>query len=304
MTNTGGKPDGLARAARGMAAIAADVETEGDLYALAYLGLYCCGYAGRGPVDRFRPLRVVFNDHAFVHELLERIPDREDDCGWKVTGQDRNGVLLERDGIRAWAAPDLLTPADYSVGHHVAVAAPALRYGASPGFVSRGSSRVSTLPLRSRLYLNIRPSAAAWAMGTLARALEARFTVGIKVLSHPRAYMRRDSCVVYTSSDDIAGVYRVIRDEVSRSNIRLNASVPLFTKKLAPGIGFADDVPASLQSEVSYGGWVSGLFADAATRDPSPANIATTVISGVVESDRDPRFPYRRLDPPTEIELP
>lgn len=294
----------VTRAARGMAQIASAALSDGRRASLTYLALYACGYTGRGSLARFDGLGAAQADTAFIHSLAKQVEDEVTLADWTVTGWSDDRVFLQKDDVRCFVDRQRVKQQKLVVGAPVTFSISALTPGAAPGFVFRHPATAAPSDLVSRFYLNVRPSAATWILGPLARELERRCDVAIKVLAHPRAYVRRDACVIYVRSASVGPTFHTIRRAVSGAGISLAAPVPLFTKRLCPGIGFADEPSDIAAAGLSHGQWVSELFLRAAATTREPLEIARWVTDAIVVSGRNPEYPYLRSGrSPLELEL-
>ena len=284
----------IVRAARGAAAIAT-AAPEAEQALLAYVALYACGYTGRGSLDTFNTVGAASKDAVFLAQLVEAVPDRVTLSDWIVTGWNDDRVFLEKEAIRTFIARRRLKEDHLVVGRPVSFTRSALALDTMPGFVMRRGIETSIGHPLSRLYLNIRPEAAAWVLGPLARTLDREhLPFVLKVLAHPRAYRRRDACVIYVISEQFGEAFDVVRDALAQARLSLDNPVPLFTKKLAPGMGFAEDLSDLGAAEQSYGQWVSWLFLKAAATSDDARHIARAVMDEVRACGRDPHRPYLR----------
>jgi len=303
----------LAQAARGVAAVVRNARDDQDAASLTYIAVYACGFAGRGiDLERYRSVLRRWRDEAFVAELRRRVAATVDVTGWVRTGRDDGGrVLVTPDGsssdgsssdglpqgcVRAFVGEDEIVSSS-GVGEPVSFTAPLLRSAVMPGFVVRHGRRpVDDGADLSRLYLNTRPATAVWALGTLAERLDtAEVPHRMKVLAHPMAYTRRDSCVVYFASDREAAVVDLVRrvvDEAGRGV--LGVPVPRLTARVAPGIGLAHDPTDLDPAGRSHGQWVAGLLHDAARQTTDPRSIARRVRELIADAGRDPSRPHLR----------
>lgn len=291
----------IARAARGAAAVARRVGDDGDAAALTYVAVYACGFAGGGTdLERYRAVMRRWRDEAFLADIRRHAGGTVEVTDWVLTASEPGRFLVTRDGVRAYVGVDDVVAVG-PVGEPVVFTAPRLRPTVMPGFVVRQGrhplAAASEAPTElSRLYLNIRPTAAAWALGTLAERLDvAAVPHQMKVLAHPGAYQRRDACVVYVPSEREAGVVDLVRRAAADAGRAvLGAPVPRLTARVAPGIGLAHE-PTDLEpSGRSHGQWVAGLFHEAARHTSDPRSVARRVRALIVEAGRDPAHPHRR----------
>ncbi len=98
-----------------------------------------------------------------------------------------------------------------------------------------------------RYYWHLKASAAVSFIATATSLLnESRLPFQVKVLRHPHAYHRADAGVIYLRRRYRARVEAVIGRIYSSVASGLRPEVPLFTKRLADGLGFAEDPSGSL----------------------------------------------------------
>ena len=114
-----------------------------------------------------------------------------------------------------------------------------------------------------RFYWNVRASGAAELMRMVTATLN-RFQVPFqfKCLSHPAGYPRADAAVLYVARRHYRIAAHLVADFLPRLDTSLLSPVPLFTKCLAPGLGFAED-PGNGES---FGMHRCRLLAEAAWR--------------------------------------
>jgi hypothetical protein len=292
----------LLDACRGMAALRREGLDGPELAFFAYTAVYACGYRGRGRLARFEAWRLALLDVVFLTRLAAAVGDaRSAEDGWRVRGEEGGRVLLERGGVRAvLPRAELADPAALiSIGEPARCEVTAFRPGAAPGFAVRcGRRRPFGEPL-SRVYLDLRASSAAWALGPLAHALDERgLPFDLKVMGSPRAYGRRDGGVLYVPSARLPEAMAVVRRAIEHGRPALGPGAPLFTRPLGRGVAFADE-PSDLQPEgqvrpvQSHGQWVSGLLM-AADPEAQPRELAREVLAAVAAAGRDPARPWLR----------
>lgn len=286
-------------AARGALRIANAVDDKQKAMAAFYHGVYACGYSGRGTLEPIHLMASALPDSLFVASVLARSRKNSvHTTDWQVAGISGCTIFLEGDGVRAsWQMPtgSGVLP---RIGATVPVSIPAVLSGVSPGFLwARGDARPPTDKM-SRLYLNITSRYASWVMTELtARLNEAGIPYDVKVLAHPRSYRRRDACVLYVASEDVMAAVEIVARELRLKRKTLNESTPLFTRRLMPGVGYADE-PSDLSREgLSHGLWVSGLFAEAVEHYSTVSAVVQRVRQLVEADGRDPDRPYLRQPP-------
>jgi hypothetical protein len=191
--------------------------------------------------------------------------------GWIIDHIDEDGrVAVAKDGLTFWVEPSGLRAHSAAIrpGEFCRVlVAKELRSLMTGFYVAIGDGdpddpRDAPEPL-VRFYWHLRPEAAAPYIGAVTAALNARgVPFRTKVLNEPGAYLRADAGVLYLGrrhfrmiGDAIAQIHRTI---VSG----LRPEVPRFTKRLAPGLGLAEDP----SNELSFGQHRCRLVARAAWR--------------------------------------
>lgn len=177
--------------------------------------------------------------------------------GWRVDGVHNGGwISAQRDGLARTFAP----------GEFVTKEGPGmpLRIGASvdvyfaveslhmqPGFYfAFGETVVDEAENGSllRFYWNLKPAGTPLLLHSISTLLN-RFQVPyrFKCLSHPTAYVRADSAVLFVPRRWYQISARLLREARRSAAFHLCPDSPLFTKTLAGGLAFAED-PGSGQS--------------------------------------------------------
>lgn len=172
--------------------------------------------------------------------------------GWIII-EHRHGddgaveLAIRRDGLTLRARPDEIADSRGGapgVGDEVGLRLPKELPAVSPGFYTA----LSDAPYDAaghqvvRLYWNLYPwGAAALVRGITLRLNAAKLPFRLKLVDHPDRYTRCDAGVLYLLRDQLdeavpllAGVYREIGGDLKRP-------VPALTKRIAPGVGLAED---------------------------------------------------------------
>lgn len=103
----------------------------------------------------------------------------------------------------------------------------------------------------ARLYFNIQPAGATLLVKEISTELNKyNIPFSFKCLNHPAWYMRRDSAVLYIEKRYTGFVFRLITGIYSRLKKYMEDSIPLFSKKLAKGLAFAEN---PVKSDESFG---------------------------------------------------
>jgi hypothetical protein len=176
------------------------------------------------------------------------------ESGWEVQEAVADRVVVRRSGLTLWVRPeDCLVPdgGSLNVGVKLRLRLPKELLSVSPGFYvvlgDRGSSSDAVPPL-VRLYWNLTAEGAETFVRAATRLLnEAHLFFKLKVLSDPASYTRCDAAVVYAHKDDHSAVCNILGRMYPKVAPHLKPSTPIFTKKLAPGVGLAED-PAQAES--------------------------------------------------------
>jgi class II lanthipeptide synthase len=168
--------------------------------------------------------------------------------GWQITSLANNELIARKNGLAFCVQKpdchtgngDLLDPAAC-----VSLRFPKELLGISPGFYMAVSD-VEMLDFHGpdvvRFYWNLRPEAAVPLMEELTRELNcARRPFRFKVVNDRGAFSRCDAAVLYVSKSDYAPVAQIVERIYPKISERLNERVPAFTRRLAPGLGFAED---------------------------------------------------------------
>lgn len=110
-----------------------------------------------------------------------------------------------------------------------------------------------------RLYFNLVPESAKKLLRVLSTCFNKyKIPFSFKCLYHPSLYNRADAAVLYFDKRYSRIVFRLLPGVYSTIQPMANANIPLFTKKIAPGIGFAEN-PAN--PEESFGTHTSKMIA-------------------------------------------
>jgi Lanthionine synthetase C-like protein/HopA1 effector protein family len=168
--------------------------------------------------------------------------------GWQIASQPNTELIARRNGLALCVQKadchsgngDSLDPAN-----RVSLRFPKELLGISPGFYMA----VSDLEMPDfqnvdvvRFYWNLRPEAAVPLMQELTSELNgARLPFRFKVVNDRGAFSRCDAAVLYVPKSDYAPVAQIVERIYTKICERMNERVPVFTKRLAPGLGFAED---------------------------------------------------------------
>lgn len=220
------------------------------LYALQmqlYNDFYCQGaptpardWVGQPPMPHLSP---------FGHTLsAANTGDGTREPGWSVRALEEGKVVVERDGLRLWLSPaDAFAPADVQLapGASVSVGFPKELLQLSPGFyMALGREWLEVDPSQRvvRFYWNLRSEGAPLLLGGATTRLNAAgLAFRLKVVNEPDRYTRCDAGVLYVRRDDYAEVARIVAEAYLDVKELLEPATPAFSKRLAPGLGLAEE---------------------------------------------------------------
>ncbi|HEY3640839.1 MAG TPA: T3SS effector HopA1 family protein [Xanthobacteraceae bacterium] len=234
------------------ASIAAPVDpTAADLLAQAIQAtLYDRCYAHRLGETRGQPDAAMVEDAAFGRHLVEANSGRERwDPGWVIYQFGANGQVFVRKGERERAAmpgafiSDTLPGQAPQIGTSVRLRAPREATGLQPGYYFAFGETLDEIADQLslvRFYFHCAAEKAAPLLAALSPALN-RFQVPFQAKAPASAalYDRTDAAVLYVAARYFAITARIVAELCER--VSLAPSVPLFTKRLWPGVGVAAD---------------------------------------------------------------
>jgi hypothetical protein len=214
-----------------------------------YSDFYCVG--GAAPTPR-RTMAYVTQGMLtpFVRALSEANAGRGYwESGWQAEGMEDDGRVIARRGDLTLRAKS----EDYEKPDGVEVEAGAgvrLRFGKeflalSPGFyMALGDSELAVSDARelARFYWNLTAEGAAPLMRLATTMLnEAGVTFRLKTLNDRGGYVRCDAAVLYVRKQDYEAVRPLVERIYPQVRAYLKYGTPAFTRRLAPGLGLAED---------------------------------------------------------------
>jgi Lanthionine synthetase C-like protein/HopA1 effector protein family len=221
------------------------------------------------------------------------------DPGWVFRAVEADGRLaVVKYGLTFWAPPGAVRfrggapragePCWVWVAKEFRHLMPGFYFAVGDGEPSDGAE-----PL-VRFYWHLTPGGAVAYMAAVTSALNARgVPFCAKVLSDPAQYLRANAGYLYLGRRHYAGLGDVLQTVYQRVAAHLRPEVPLFTKRLAPGLGVAEDPLNGLSFGqhrcrlVAQALWRSFLQGDR-TREAGAATLAAVFR----EAGRDPESPY------------
>lgn len=239
------------------------------------------------------------SDSTAIRELTHRLSEANSgtgcwQAGWRVTGKGPERIEVGNYGIRWFALPrQIRAGADMDLGATVHVRVSKEQRELFPGFyMTFGNADDDPTQPLVRFYWNISVRGAAPLMSELTRLFnEAEIPFRFKMLNVPSMYGRTDSAVLYVPRAH----YRVAHILVSRIRDRLRnyllPQVSALVKRIAPGVGLAEDPGPGK----SFGRVVTGILAEALA-ERARAGTATGRMRSVLTALRargvDPKRPY------------
>jgi hypothetical protein len=168
-------------------------------------------------------------------------------AGWtarSIEADDR--IVAERHGVRFWIPPGEYRPVDgvVAIDRPGAVRIPKEHFELVAGFYLAHGDADDTRDAGNtvRVYWHIAPTGAERLVGQMTRQLN-RAGIGfqLKVLSEPLRYHRTDPAVLYLARGDYPRAVPILRRVHDEVGAWVRSSVSLLVKRLAPGIGLAED---------------------------------------------------------------
>jgi hypothetical protein len=215
---------------------------------LLYLQCYCRRFTGE--IDHREMLAIT--DPDFVKQLSGANNSREHlNPGWRVIRKLPTGhFVAEKNGLtRLLFAGEFISRANLKrpveEGTPISIFSPRESTTMHPGFYyvygeTLGDDQDDTDLLR--FYWNVRADGAPKLVSLLTYLLN-RFQLPfrLKIVNNPNSYIRADAAVLYLNKRFYRLVAELLNDVLSQVTNELNPETPLFSKKLAPGLGLAED---------------------------------------------------------------
>ena len=182
------------------------------------------------------------------------------DSDWTVIKQaDEDTLVVRKGGLRLYVQREkYLIQADRQAqtGDTIAIKMPKNRMqsGFYMAVADNGFLHASAANILVRIYFNLTPDGSVAVMKSLTRMLnEISLPFSFKVLYNPQDYNRFDSGVLYFDRQDYDVVIRVLGDLWSEHQTYFKSEIPLFTKKLATGMGVAEEPDLKFAERESFG---------------------------------------------------
>jgi HopA1 effector protein family len=212
---------------------------------------FFCRYSLRSPYSTPDPLVA----RRFLARLSEANAGSGSwDPGWRIMALDEDGRFeVTKDGLSFWVVPDGILPqgGELRSGSRASIRIPKELRALAPGFYfAIGDAPQPDPPpeIITRLYWHLTAEVADHAIHLLTSTLNRlQVPFRLKVLADPQAFTRADAGVLYLDRR----MYPEVRDSLWLLHGILAPSllpdVPWFVKRLARGLGVAED-PQGLES--------------------------------------------------------
>ena len=230
-----------------------------------YTNFYCSGQAV--PAQRERMTIARPGAASLFTDSLSRANtgtgSRE--SGWKVVREEDDGrLVVYRNGLSLWARPAEVRGDELSPGSEVSVTLPPELLRLSPGFyMALGNEELDVEESLVRHYWHLDSHGGVALVAAATRVFnQARLPFRLKVLIDPDGYSRCDAGVLYTPRRLQAEVSSLLPPLQATVAEHLRPGTPAFTKRLADGLGVAEDPPGP----DSFGMHRCRLLADAMAR--------------------------------------
>ena len=207
--------------------------------------------------------------------------------GWRIGERDEDGmVAVTKDNITFWVDPQTglrtvtgrVTPGEFCrvlVTKELRNLMPGFYFAIGDGDQSDARDVPEALV---RFYWHLTPAAAASYIATVTRTLNGlAVPFRTKVLTDPSSYVRADAGVLYLERRHFHRVRAALLQVHASIAPLLRDAVPMYTKRLAPGLGVAEDPGNGLsfgmsRSRVIANGLVTA-FENASSREETVAGV-------------------------------
>ena len=185
--------------------------------------------------------------------------------GWSICKLEKNGkVAVKKNDLVLWVLPHqfaLLDNKQARIGDKCYVAMVKEFRELLPGYyMANGNTALKEQSFITRIYWNISSNGAISLLSSVTTELNREnIPFQFKILKNDDQYTRADAGVLYMDKGDIRKVVNALSTIYDKIKSFLKPSVPLFTRKLVPGISLAEDPSTS----ESFGQQRTRLFAEA-----------------------------------------
>ena len=189
-------------------------------------------------------------------------------AGWTARGIEADGrIVAERHGVRFWVPPGEYRPLDgaVTIDRPGAARIPKEYFELASGFYLAHGNADDTRDAGNavRVYWHLAPTGAERLLGLMSHHLnQAGIGFQLKVLSEPLRYHRTDPAVLYLARADYPQAAPTLRQIRAQIGPWLRSRVSLLVKRLAPGVGLAEDPGDGSSFGEHRGRLLAGILAD------------------------------------------
>lgn len=189
--------------------------------------------APRGRTPFVEDLSVANNGRGYVER------------DWVVRRIDGERAVVHRDGLDLWVDRrdcDVGSGEWPGPGRRIGVRFPKENLASSPGFYLALGNRPAPVGPMVRVYWDVAADGAAVLIGAITSLLNrAGVAFQAKVLQDPGRFARADAAVLYMARPDFVDHRDTVREVRAAVGRYLGGLCPAFTRKLAAGVGLAED---------------------------------------------------------------
>lgn len=188
--------------------------------------------------------------------------------GWTARSVEPDGrIVAERHGVRFWVPPtDFRRLGDEATGDQPgAVRIPKECFELASGFYMAYGNADDTRDAGNvlRIYWHLAPSGGERLVSLMTSRLnEAGIAFQFKLQSDPLRFQRTDPAVLYLARSDYTGAVPILSEIRAAIEPWLRSTVSLLVKRLAPGIGLAEDPGDGSSFGEHRGKLLAGIFTD------------------------------------------
>ncbi|WP_430411627.1 T3SS effector HopA1 family protein [Kordia sp.] len=131
-----------------------------------------------------------------------------------------------------------------------------------------------------RIYWNVTPEGATTLINLLTTTLnDYKIPFQFKCLNHPELYVRSDSAVLYLSKKHVQIVAMILNAVIPNLEPYLVDEIPMFTKQLFKGVGYAEDPGKGQSFGMSRSSTIAEAIVDAFQKEKNKKETLNNVIS-------------------------
>ncbi|AXG68336.1 hypothetical protein KORDIASMS9_00551 [Kordia sp. SMS9] len=133
-----------------------------------------------------------------------------------------------------------------------------------------------------RFYWNVSPEGAAKLVNLLTTTLnDYKIPFQFKCLNHPELYVRSDSAVLYVSKKHVQLVSIILQSVIPNLEPYLVDEIPMFTKQLHKGVGYAEDPGKGQSFGMSRSSTIAEALVEAFLQEQNATQRFNTVVNSL-----------------------